>query len=176
MAIDAHKRDVPELDDAPDAAYAVELKARQEFIERQDNGRLQVKLSDVFHELTRQGQVEWYLHPQWFHDTAFQDWYIFIHDIRDVTGVHTHQGGLALFIVEGKGWTVMNGVRYDWEAGDLITMPMKPGGVEHQHFNADPSKPAKFLALISQTMYDQGASEMVQGEHYKAFTAEHEST
>lgn len=167
--IESHRK--PDDETAPDAAYVAELRARQAFIDRQNNGRLLIKRSDVFHELTRMGKVEWYLHPQWFHDTALQDWYIFIHDIRGTSGAHTHQGGLALFVLEGRGWTVMDGVRYDWEAGDLILLPMKPGGVEHQHTNADPSKPARFLALISQTMYDQGASEMVQGDHYHAFTS-----
>lgn len=153
----------------PDPAYVAELEAREAFIRRQYEGRLFVSRDDIFRELTRQGMVEWYLHPQWFHDTALQDWYIFTHEISDKSGIHRHQGGLVLFAVSGHGYTLMDGERHEWEAGDLILLPMKPGGIEHQHFNLSSEGPAVFLALISQTMYDQGGSEMVQGEFSAEF-------
>ncbi len=40
------------------------------------------------------------------------------------------------------------GERVDWEKGDLVLPPMKPSGVEHQHFKLDPEKPALWMAFI----------------------------
>jgi gentisate 1,2-dioxygenase len=72
---------------------------------------------------------------------------MFVHEIRTHSGRHTHQGGLALFVLQGKGYTTVDGVPHEWEEGDLILLPIKPGGVEHQHFNTDPSRPSRWLAL-----------------------------
>ena len=41
--------------------------------------------------------------------------------------MHRHQGGLALFVLDGRGHTIVNGVTHDWEAGDLILLPVAPG-------------------------------------------------
>ncbi len=62
------------------------------------------------------------------------------------SGKHRHQGGLAIFVVEGEGYTTVDGVKHPWKAGDLILLPIKPGGVEHQHFNTSP-KPARWMAI-----------------------------
>lgn len=78
-------------------------------------------------------------------DTATEDWRVFIHAIQSVSGRHTHQGGLGLFVLEGRGATTYDGVRHEWEKGDLIVLPIKPGGIDHQHF--DLSGNAKWLAI-----------------------------
>ena len=77
-----------------------------------------------------------------------QGWLVFMHEILTHSGRHRHQGGLALFIVDGKGYTVVDGVRYDWEKGDLVILPVQPRGCVHQHFNLNPDGPSHFLALI----------------------------
>ena len=41
---------------------------------------------------------------------------------------------------------------------------MKPGGVEHQHFNLQPGKPAWWIAFISIPIIEHLASEMKQVE------------
>ena len=33
----------------------------------------------------------------------------------------------------------------DWEAGDIVMLPIKPEGTTHQHVNADPERPARLL-------------------------------
>lgn len=80
-----------------------------------------------------------------YEDTATQDWRVFIHAIKAVSGRHTHQGGLGLFVLEGRGATTYDGVRHEWEKGDLIVLPIKPGGIDHQHF--DLSGDARWLAI-----------------------------
>jgi gentisate 1,2-dioxygenase len=47
------------------------------------------------------------------------------------TGKHSH-GEEAIFIVKGKGCSVIDGKRYDWEDESCLSIPF---GVAHQHFN-----------------------------------------
>jgi len=35
--------------------------------------------------------------------------------------------------------------RYDWEKYDLVVLPLVPGGIVYQHFNADSRKPARII-------------------------------
>jgi gentisate 1,2-dioxygenase len=65
----------------------------------------------------------------------------------------------------------MDGVRLDWEAGDLMILPLKPGGVEHQHFNADPNEPCKWLAFINTTFQAATGTLITQQEAASSFEA-----
>ena len=47
------------------------------------------------------------------------------------TGRHYH-GEEAIYITRGKGCSVINGIRYDWEEDSCLFVPF---GVVHQHFN-----------------------------------------
>jgi len=49
-------------------------------------------------------------------------------------------------IIEGKGYTMVDGVKYPWEQGDVLNLPLRNRGIIVQHFNSDPDKPAKFVA------------------------------
>lgn len=39
----------------------------------------------------------------------------------------------------------IDGARHDWEAGDLLVLPIQSEGTTHQHVNADPERPARLL-------------------------------
>ncbi len=56
-----------------------------------------------------------------------------------------HQGGRVHVVWEGRGYTMVDGVRHNWETGDVIMLPVKPEGTTHQHFNADPDRPVRLL-------------------------------
>ena len=60
------------------------------------------------------------------------------------TQKHGHVNEAAFYILDGKGYEVHDGVRYDWSAGDVAIVHMN---CVHQHFNADPDKPARALVL-----------------------------
>ncbi len=106
--------------------------------------------------LVKGKQIPWHLHPQgilrrysegWpIADTATDTVAPFHHLIPHHSGKHRHQGGFSIFVLEGTGYTVIDGVRYDWEAGDLLLLPLQPGGCEHQHFNTG-DKPARWMAI-----------------------------
>jgi len=128
-----------------------------------ETGGVVMKGKDVSWEQGRMGRLKYLLHPLRT-DLALTNWLLFVQDIRTHSGRHRHQGGLAIYVVEGKGWTTVNGVRHDWEEGDLILLPILPGGVEHQHFNAVPGSPCKWLALIFQPLIEFMASPVDQKE------------
>ncbi len=95
--------------------------------------------------LNRQGYIRHYAHEERT-DLACPNWAIFSHDIRVHSGRHRHQGGYHLFVIKGVGYTTVDGIRYDWKEGDLILLPIKKGGVVHQHFNLD-GKPSRWVAF-----------------------------
>ena len=57
---------------------------------------------------------------------------------------HGHVNEAAFYILDGTGYEVHDGVRYDWKAGDIAIVHMN---CVHQHFNADPDKPARALVM-----------------------------
>ena len=138
--------------------YQHHVKARQEFIQRNLTGKLLIKSTDRKWDFNRQGRVKHYLYPGVFKDTASQEWQVFIHDIKTHSGSHRHQGALAIYVLDGRGYTLVDGQRHDWKKGDLILLPLKPNGVEHQHFNTDPGAGCLWIAFIFMPMYDQVAS------------------
>jgi gentisate 1,2-dioxygenase len=66
------------------------------------------------------------------------------------SGKHLHVGEEAHYIIEGSGYTEIDGKRWDWDAQDVVAIPAL---AKHQSFNADPDLPAKFLVFKSR-LYD----------------------
>lgn len=126
-------------------------------------GNVVIRGSEQPWEQSRQARLKHYLHHD-KKDTATIDWLFFIQDIRSRSGLHRHQGGLCIYVIEGKGWTTVDGVRHDWQEGDLILLPIKPEGVEHQHFNAEPGTPCKWLAMIYVPFVNAFGNELEQKE------------
>ncbi len=56
---------------------------------------------------------------------------------------HGHQNEALFYILEGKGYEIHDGKRYDWEKDDLVVVH---NDSHHQHFNA--SRTEKALALV----------------------------
>jgi gentisate 1,2-dioxygenase len=112
----------------------------------QKKGKVLIRSEDREWEITKQGRLKYYLEPNTHKDHALRDWMMFVNDVQTHSGSHKHQGGVVIFVLEGRGYTIVDGERWDWEMGDLICLPLKPGGVEHQHFNLDPGKPCRWLA------------------------------
>jgi len=132
----------------PENAYEAAIQAQERLLERGRTGRILVRDEERPWENTRQGRIRYFLHPDMYPDTALQEWRVFSQEIRAQSGKHRHQAGVAIYILEGQGYTVADGKRYDWEEGDLLTLPVKPGGVEHQHFNTNPDGPSRWMAFV----------------------------
>ena len=57
------------------------------------------------------------------------------------SGRHVH-GEEAIHILEGSGYSVIDGARYDWKPGTTLHVPFR---AEHQHVNTGPG-PARYLS------------------------------
>ena len=64
---------------------------------------------------------------------------------------HGHQNPALLYILEGQGYDVHDGERYEWSAGDILIVT--PGCV-HQHFNATADRPARALIVKGKPLYN----------------------
>ena len=57
---------------------------------------------------------------------------------------HGHMNSAVMYVLEGKGHDIHDGVRYEWEAGDAVLV----GNARvHQHFNDSKTHPARILVI-----------------------------
>jgi hypothetical protein len=124
--------------------YELTMARLRDWRERARTGRIVLKRGPW--KRTRQGRLSYYLSEE-IEDAALQDWRVFAHEIRSHSGQHTHQGGIVLYVTRGSGYTICNGKKERWKEGDLLLLPIQPGGVEHQHFSDDPDKPSEWVAF-----------------------------
>ena len=113
--------------------------------ERRDRQRTQrakgawlVKGKDLPWEENGQGRMQWYLHPA-LEDRAIRSMLFFRQEIPPggSSGAQKTPGGQVIYIAQGRGYTTLDGVRHDWEAEDVINVPIRSDGVVMQHFNRD---------------------------------------
>jgi hypothetical protein len=130
------ERERPPIKDNP---YERVMRQRKELAERNMTGPVVVDCTQQEWFQARQGKLKFFLDPVSFKNTPLQQWRVFIHDIKTKSGKN-------------------------WERGDLILLPMKPGGVEHQHFNLDPGTPAIWAAFINIPIQEYLASDLKQEE------------
>ncbi len=66
------------------------------------------------------------------------------------SGKHGHMNEAVFYILDGKGHEIHDGIRYDWEAGDVVVVH---NACVHQHFNDDPNRPVRALIIKSKPLY-----------------------
>ncbi len=130
------------------------LRWRAEWLEKQLTGKLLIKSTDRDFEASRQALLKRYVTFEFTPEVASVNWSVFLNDVQQHSGRHKHQGGLVLFIIEGSGSTDIDGTRYAWKRGDLITLPIRPGGIEHQHFNDSAGKACRWVAFYYKPFED----------------------
>lgn len=98
-------------------------------------------------ENNRQGLMRWYLHPS-ITDTVLSTMLFFEQTLPPGgrSGRLKFQGGQVMMILEGRGYTTVDGVKHAWETGDVVNLPLRTDGIVVQHFNADEQQPARFVA------------------------------
>lgn len=142
------------------------LAKQQARLKRATTGLIVIKPDTLPLEQGRQGYLRFYLNSQEDDDdvtaaSAARDWDVFVHEVRSNSGMHRHQGGLVIYVVSGVGYTLIEDERVDWKAGDLLLLPVVPGGVAHQHFNLD-DKPSEWIAFIYRPMHNAVGSYVEQ--------------
>lgn len=66
-------------------------------------------------------------------------------------GKHRHNNEAIIYILSGRGYSLIQREgepeqRVEWQEGDLLSPPLFAW---HQHFNADPQKPVRYLAITT---------------------------
>lgn len=123
------------------------FKLRDQQRERKKSAIQVVKGSQLPVESNKQGLMRWFLHPE-IKDTVLSVFLFYSQEIPpgSRSGRLKSQGGQVIFILEGRGHTVIDGVKYSWGPRDTINLPLKRDGIVVQHFNDDPDNPVRFLA------------------------------
>ncbi|HEV8021020.1 MAG TPA: cupin domain-containing protein [Candidatus Lustribacter sp.] len=67
-----------------------------------------------------------------------------------VSQKHGHVNEAVFYILDGIGAEVHDGIRYEWEAGDIAIVH---NNCVHQHFNRSTEKPARCLVMKTKPMY-----------------------
>ncbi len=133
------------------------MKAGEDWRERAFMRRIVIRDEDCDWEQTRQGRLKYFINR----DTddaclgVLRDWHVFKHDIKTHSGAHRHQGGLVIYVIEGEGYTEVDGVKKEWQAGDILLLPMKPEGCVHKHYNKHPGREAVWIAFIYLPLMDE---------------------
>jgi quercetin dioxygenase-like cupin family protein len=135
-----------------------------ELIELRDKQRDQrstsiavIRGKDLPQERNRQGLFEWYLHPL-LDDTVINTEMIARQEIPpgSRSGRQRYQGGQVIFVLEGRGYTLIDEVKHTWKQGDMITLPLKVEGVVFQHVNTDEEKSARLLLVEPNLVHTVG--------------------
>jgi hypothetical protein len=120
-----------------------------------------VRRRDLPMESNSQGQMRWYMHPA-IKDIALSTLSIYEQEIppRSRSGRLQFQGGQIIFVIDGEGYTVIDGVKHAWKSRDVLNLPLKKEGIIVQHFNSSEDKPARILVvepnLYAATTVDRG--------------------
>ncbi len=124
------------------------LALRDDQRERRKTAVQVIKESELPLEVNRQGLMRWYLHPE-IKDTILSTLVIFSQEIPpgSRSGRLKFQGDQVIYVVEGKGYTLIDGVKHAWKAGDVLNLPLRKAGIVVQHVNTDPEQRAKLVAV-----------------------------
>ena len=116
-----------------------------------------IKGKDLPWENNKQGIMRWYMHPL-LRTTCINTMKIFVQEIPpgSRSGRLHHPGNQVIFILEGRGYTVLDGQKYHWSKNDVVQLPLRTKGVTVQHFNADPDRPARFVACEPNAFQSSG--------------------
>ena len=139
------------------------LEQRDEWRAEMREAVVLVKGKEASWETNRHGKMQWYLHPALMKKMGLRTLIVYRQEIPpgSHTGKQKVQGGILHYVIKGRGYSIIDGLRMDWKAGDSIALPIKWNGVEYQHFNSDPGEPVLMVAthtnLFSIFGVDQGS-------------------
>ena len=60
-----------------------------------------------------------------------------------------------LYLLQGEGYTEVNGVRHSWKAGDVMTLPTFAEGVVYRHVNTG-SEPVRLVCMERNLVHTTG--------------------
>jgi gentisate 1,2-dioxygenase len=134
---------------------------------------------DMPWEMSRQGLLKHLLNERMNTRMETVDAYMQVIPPGSRSGKHRHLAEECLYVLEGTGydlhqdcdveitdtyrWKPLDEIkRCEWEAGDVIYVP--PSTI-HQHFNADPKRPARLISCINRIYKNSGLNDLEQIEN-----------
>jgi quercetin dioxygenase-like cupin family protein len=159
------------LDDAQDAPS------------RNSRRKKVVTPSEMPWEMSRQGLLKHLINEGMNTRMETVDAYMQIIPPGSRSGKHRHLAEECVYVLEGRGYDIHQDCdveitdtfswkpveetkRFEWEAGDVIYIP--PNTI-HQHFNADPDKPARFISSQNRIFKQIGLNTLDQFEDAPEF-------
>lgn len=67
-----------------------------------------------------------------------------------VSQAHAHQNGALFYVLDGEGYEIHDGRRFEWKAGDAVIIP---NGCVHRHVNASAGAKARVLVINPKPAY-----------------------
>jgi quercetin dioxygenase-like cupin family protein len=147
--------------------------------ERNSKRRKVVTPEEMPWEMSRQGLLKHLINEQMNTRVETVDAYMQIIPPGSHSGKHRHLAEECLYVLEGRGydlhqdcdieiidvykWKPQEEIkRFEWEAGDVIYIP--PNTI-HQHFNADPDRPARLISSTNRIFKYCGLNDLEQIEN-----------
>jgi quercetin dioxygenase-like cupin family protein len=159
--------------------YQERLNEAQEKNRRDDQLKKIVTPDEMPWEICPQGTIKHLVNKKMGTRTNTVDIYMQVIQGDSRSGKHRHMAEEYMFILEGKGYSLHWDVdmelgeqyywkvqetpsKWEWEQGDSVYIP--PNTI-HQHFNADPDNPVRFIGAESRIMADMGLDDLEQLEN-----------
>jgi len=164
--------------EANEALYQALLDDALEAPARNAKRRKILRPQDMPWEMARQGLLKHLINERMNTRMETVDAYMQVLPPGSRSGKHRHLAEECLYVLEGRGydlhqdcdleltdsynWVPQEEVkRFEWEAGDVIYVP--PNTI-HQHFNADPDRPARLISSINRIFKHSGLNDLEQIE------------
>lgn len=158
--------------------YAGALNEAAERPERDAQRKKIIVPEEMPWENSRQGLLKHLVNDQMNARVETVDAYMQIIPPGSRSGKHRHLAEECLYVLEGRGYDIHvdcdveitdtyhwepqdEEKRFEWEAGDVIYIP--PNTI-HQHFNADPERPARLVSATNRIYKYSGLNDLEQLE------------
>jgi hypothetical protein len=104
--------------------------------ERRAAGNDLISRETLSAEVSTFGIMRWYLHPE-LEAPSTRALYFCELEIPEGSrsGTLFCQGGFVHFVLEGTGYTTVDGEDYAWEPEDIIAIPVRENGITFKHVN-----------------------------------------
>jgi hypothetical protein len=114
---------------------------------RREAGRDLISRDECPVDVSSFGELRWYVHPE-LELPSTRALYFCELEIPpgSRTGKLFSQGGQVHFVLQGRGHTVVDGNKHEWEAEDVIAIPVREDGIAFQHFSEGDSLVRMVLA------------------------------
>lgn len=168
---------------ANERLYQRQLDDAQDAPSRNSRRKKVLKPADMPWEMSRQGLLKHLINEKMNTRMETVDAYMQIIPPGSRSGKHRHLAEECLYVLEGRGYDIHQDCdvevtdafvwvpqeekkRFEWEAGDVIYIP--PNTI-HQHFNADPDRPARLISATNRIFNHIGLNTLDQIEDAPEF-------